>query len=141
MNTKYIKFFGTILLLLFTFSFFSPNESLAIDKFNESLKETSVQSGHSTGGNPAREKDRLYVMISEVVRVALSLLGIIFLLIIIYAGFIWMMARGNEQEVERAKKFIQNSIIGLIIVLSAYAITSFVGESLTAEPIVEDETT
>jgi len=41
----------------------------------------------------------------------------------IYAGYLWMLARGNEQEVEKAKNIIIYAVIGLVVVLSAYAIT------------------
>jgi len=49
----------------------------------------------------------------------------------IYAGFTWMMARGNQQDADKAKELIQQAVIGLAIVLSAYVITKFVGEILT----------
>jgi uncharacterized protein YraI len=42
-----------------------------------------------------------------------------------------MLARGNEQAIEKAKNLIQAAIIGLMIVLSAYAITSLVGSSFS----------
>jgi hypothetical protein len=41
-----------------------------------------------------------------------------------------MLARGNEQEVEKAKNLIQAAVIGLMIVLSAYAITAFIGQAI-----------
>src|SRR3989339_920826 len=56
----------------------------------------------------------------------LSVLGIIFLIIIVYSGFRWMMAGGNQDQVSEAKKWIRNSIIGLAIIISAYGITLFV---------------
>jgi len=48
----------------------------------------------------------------------------------IYGGFIWMIARGNEGEVTKAKDLIQAAIIGLVVVLAAYAITQFIGQQL-----------
>ena len=45
---------------------------------------------------------------------------------LIYGGYLWMTARGNEETLEKAKKIIRGSIIGIIIVFSAYAITYFV---------------
>ena len=56
----------------------------------------------------------------------LSFVGVIFLVLMIYGGFIWMTAKGNEGEVEKAKKIITQSIIGLIIVFGAYAISYFI---------------
>jgi hypothetical protein len=52
--------------------------------------------------------------------------GIIFLFLLIYGGIFWMTARGNESQVEKAKNIITNSLVGLIIVLLAYAISVFV---------------
>ena len=57
-----------------------------------------------------------------VVRTALSLLGIIFIILIIYAGIIWMTAEGDEAKVEKAQKIMRNAIIGLIITIGVYAI-------------------
>jgi hypothetical protein len=52
------------------------------------------------------------------------------MILIVYAGFLWMTARGNEQTVEKAQTIIRSSVIGLIIVLGAYSITSFIVPAL-----------
>ena len=65
------------------------------------------------------------VIVSQVIGIVLSLLGLIFLVLTIMAGFKWMNAGGNEEEVNKAKTSLKNSIIGLVIVLYAYAITYF----------------
>ncbi|MFA7365039.1 MAG: hypothetical protein WCZ12_01605 [Patescibacteria group bacterium] len=65
--------------------------------------------------------------IGIVIGAILSFIGVIFMVLIVYAGFSWMTARGNDQQVEKAKNLIFRAIIGLIIVLAAYAITTFVG--------------
>ncbi|MDO8592856.1 MAG: hypothetical protein Q7R92_03775 [bacterium] len=65
----------------------------------------------------------LYSRIGSVLKLVISFLGIIFLGLIIYAGIIWLMARGNEQEVTKAREIIYGAAIGLAIVLSAYALT------------------
>lgn len=65
--------------------------------------------------------------IGTVVTVALSLVGAIFLLLTIYAGIIWMLARGDETEVTKAKDILKACIIGLAVVVSAYALTYFLG--------------
>lgn len=70
-------------------------------------------------------------MVSNVISVALSMLGVIFLVLLIYGGFLWMTARGNEQQVEKAKEVMYSAIIGLVIVLAAYTISYFVVNSLT----------
>ena len=57
------------------------------------------------------------------IKVILNFLGIIFVSLIVYAGFLWMTAGGSEDRVEKAKKLIYRSVIGLIIILAAYSIT------------------
>ena len=68
--------------------------------------------------------------IANIIRTAMSLLGISAVLIILYGGFKWMTAAGNEDNVTKAKQIITAGIIGLIIILTAYAIASFVISSL-----------
>ncbi len=69
--------------------------------------------------------------VSTIVTTALSLVGTIFLLLTIYGGIRWMLARGDEAEIEKGKEIIKAAIIGLIIVMMAYAITAFVGGKLS----------
>ncbi len=71
-------------------------------------------------------------VIGKVVSVALSFIGIIFFLLILYAGFTWMIARGNAESVTKAKDTMEAAAVGLVLVLAAYAISSFVFTSLGA---------
>ena len=64
--------------------------------------------------------------VSKIINVALSFIGVIVLVIILYGGFLWMTAVGNEEKVGEAKKWIYGGIIGLVIILSSYAIAQFV---------------
>ena len=65
--------------------------------------------------------------LGDMIGFVLSFIGVLFLILTIYGGINWMTAGGNEQKVEKAKTIIINAIIGLLIVLSAYTITSFIG--------------
>ncbi len=69
-------------------------------------------------------------IIGILIGVVLSFVGVLFLVLMIYGGILWMTARGNEQQTEKARDLIIASVIGLIIVLSAYAITEFIGRTL-----------
>lgn len=69
-------------------------------------------------------------VVGAIVRIVLSLVGIVFFVLIFYAGFEWMTAQGNSERVDDAKKTIVSSVLGLIIVLAAYAITNFVFSNL-----------
>ncbi len=64
--------------------------------------------------------------IAKIIRVAMSLLGIVAVVIVLIGGFKWMTAGGNDDQVGEAKKWIFSGVIGLAIILSAYALASFV---------------
>lgn len=64
--------------------------------------------------------------VAKIIRVGLGLLGTIAVVLVIYAGFLWMTAAGNEDKIKRAKDVLKAAVIGLVIILSAFAITSFI---------------
>jgi len=70
--------------------------------------------------------------VAQIINVALSLLGIVALVIILAGGFKWMTAGGNDEKVSQAKRIIRNSSIGLFIIVLAYVITKFVFKALIA---------
>lgn len=61
-----------------------------------------------------------------VISTVLSILGVIFLAITILAGYKWMMAQGNEKNVSEAKDSMTRAVIGLIVIISSYAIWVFI---------------
>jgi len=56
----------------------------------------------------------------------LGFLGIIAVAIVLVGGFQWMTALGDEEKVKKARKLIGSGVVGLIIILAAYAIVNFV---------------
>ena len=70
--------------------------------------------------------------VAAIINVALGLLGIVAVVIIVAGGFLWMTAGGNEEKLDKARKMIFSGIIGLAIILSAYAIARFVIDKLVA---------
>ena len=69
-------------------------------------------------------------IIGALIGTVLSFLGIIFLILVLYGGFVWMTSMGNEYKVQKAKDILTQAVIGVIIVVSAYAITFFVFSAL-----------
>lgn len=84
----------------------------------------------NAGYDTAQDKTSPEYIISAIIKAALSFLGVVFLILMIYGGYIWMTARGNEQNIEKAKNLITAAVTGLLIVLAAYAISYFVIEKL-----------
>jgi len=80
---------------------------------------------YGSGAN-LEEKGDLLATIGNLIAVALGLVGVVFLVLMVYGGALWMTARGDEKMVTRAKDTITRNVIGLIIVLASYAITAFV---------------
>lgn len=70
-------------------------------------------------------------IIARVIQIALSFLGIIAISLTLYAGFIWMTSGGDEDKIDRAKSTLRNSIIGLLIILSSWAITTYFISKIT----------
>ncbi len=69
-------------------------------------------------------------IIGGILNIVYGLTGVVFVGIIIYGGFFWLSARGNSTQVEEAEVLIRNSVIGIVITFSAFAISTFVLTSL-----------
>lgn len=118
--------FKVLALIACSAALFSPGLALAQD-----VQPVSPPSSIGEGlaviqqplGLPATD---IRVIIANVIKVALSLIGIIMVLLMLYAGYLWMTSGGNEEQIGTAKKIMQNAAIGLAIILAAYSIVVFV---------------
>lgn len=121
-----------IFLLIFFVALFLGNFSLASGSWGlddvVSGKESLKGAFSVDEVNQYDSGTYLSTRIGLIIGAVLSFIAVIFMILVIYAGILWMTARGNEQQVERAKTLLVQSIIGLIIVFSAYAITRFIGQ-------------
>lgn len=115
----------TALLICFVFNINAVLAYNAKDNAAKGLKDTATI-GY---GVIPFEKATPAEIIGQVVGVGLSFIAVIFFLLLLYGGFTWMMARGNEQEVEKAIGLIQAAVFGLIVVMAAYAVVSFLSKS------------
>lgn len=70
------------------------------------------------------------VVVGEVIKAILAIVGVIFLALVVYGGFEWLTSAGDEKKVGTALGIIQQGAIGLAIVLGAYSITAFVTSAL-----------
>lgn len=88
----------------------------------DKLSQIATKSGYG-------ESD-LSSVVGLVIRTALSILGTIFIVMIVVAGIKWLSAGGDEKEVSTAKAYIKRAIIGLVITVSAWAIWAFISRVL-----------
>ena len=127
MKKRIKKYFGVIsflMLLLFTTTtqaaFLDEN---VIEKMNENtgfVQDTAGFDANVTLGEA----------VAMVIKGFLGLLGIIFIILILIAGYNWMTAAGDEEKIKKATSTIRSAVIGLLIIVAAYAITYFVFANL-----------
>lgn len=126
--------FISILTIFFCFNFFIVSAGAA-QNLNDAFGSNSPLDKAAGGAGYDPTKYEVQPIIGAVIKTFLSILGIIFLILMIYSGYAWMTAHGDEQKVTKAKETITAAIIGLVIVLGAYAITFFVISKLTASTL------
>lgn len=115
--------------LLLTTAFSAITPALAEDE-SYGLNATAAKV-NAFKGQTVNPDTFIQTKTGEVIGVLLSFVGVLFLILVIYAGLMWMTAQGNDQQVTKAKDLLINSIIGIIIVFSAYALTIFIGNFVT----------
>lgn len=122
--------FGLFGILAFGFSSLPASAASALDG-QIGLDQVSQSYG---GANRDDVKD-VRSIVAQVINAATMLLGAIFVVLIIVAGYLYMTSAGNEKQIDKSMSYIKTGVIGLIIVLMAWSITAFVmkGGSNTQE--------
>ncbi len=84
------------------------------------LKDTAKMAGIPVGETSPIK------IVATVINVILGLVGVLAVVLIIYAGFAWMTAAGNEEKIGKAKKVLTGAVIGLLIIMASFIISSFI---------------
>jgi hypothetical protein len=100
-----------------TFLLFLTSTALAQD-MTQGLGQFTNETGLSATPLP--------VLIGRIVRIVISFLGLIAVVIVLYGGFIWMTSGGDTDKIDRAKKLMRAGLIGLLIIVLAYALATFI---------------
>jgi hypothetical protein len=134
MKSKLLKLsIFSLLLSLFLFNL-SPvlaQESNLVDKGeNSPIKILQTVAGEQGPYSKTTNENSLTSTIGLIINTALSLLGVIFIGLMILAGYNWMTASGSQEKVQEAKDTIKRAIIGLIIVIGSWAIWKFILKNL-----------
>ena len=115
----------SIFVILPVFSFaLTANAQSNADNMLWGGFEGNVQAATGLGNTDPRQ------MAGQVVNVLLGFLGIIAVLLILFGGFKWMTAAGDEGKIDEAKKLIAAGVIGLVVILAAFGIAQFVISAL-----------
>src|SRR6056297_2592936 len=101
---------------------------LALVIVSPAFGQIQINNGLNEAGNTIgyNAETSLTEAISRIIRVVLGVVGLIALIIVIVAGFKWMTAGGNVEQIESAKNLLKNGLIGLLIIILAYVIVSFI---------------
>jgi hypothetical protein len=91
--------------------------------------QTTMQPIQEQTGLPS---DDIRVIIARVIRVMLGFIGLVALVIVLYAGYLWMTSGGDPAKIKKAKQWLTNGVIGLLIIFSSYSIVSFILNRLLA---------
>ena len=98
------------------------NSALPVLAANYGLSGTATNAGY--------KQTDIYSYISTVISAILSFLAVLFFALTLYSGLRWMTSRGNEEMTKKAINNLEGAVIGLVIVLSAYALSTFVFSKL-----------
>ena len=120
-NAFRLSLLVTILLLPY-FVFATTTGTIPMEKLNKVAPEA---------GYNAVDGTTIAKFVGQLIGIFISVLGIIFITLIIVAGFKYFMARGDDSKVSEALESIRRAIIGLIIILGSYAIWKFIFDQLS----------
>lgn len=119
------KFLAIIIILIYSFNIWVLTGAAAESSFFKGLKTTAEQ---GAGYKPMSERPSWFIarILGGFIAIAPFFAGVIGMLLLCYGGFIWMMSRGREQEIERAKTIITNTLIAMVVIFSAWAIVQLI---------------
>lgn len=126
MIKKLFLFTVIISLLVFNLAIITNNvfASGATDKAMAGLKGSAEPAGFSTStADPAG-------VIGKALKVLTSILGIIFVIIVVYGGITWMTAGGNADQVKKARSMLIEGVLGMAVTMAAYAIAYYFVEKV-----------
>lgn len=95
------------------------------DDLKKTDEELWKQAGCDLGQNDTADK-----MANNIIKVVLSLVGVLAVCVMILGGIMYMISTGDAAKVHRAKNIILYGLVGLIISLAAYAIVWFVLDNI-----------
>lgn len=95
---------------------------------NEAINSLNVAAG-SAGFNP--ENADAFFVIGVLLSYLLGLLGIVLVIYIVWGGILYITSQGEAEKAKKGMKMITNAIIGIVIILAAYGIATYLINILT----------
>ena len=96
------------------------------------IKVAAISTGldRTAGAAGVKQEGSIAILLGGFISRALGLVGVVFVVLMIYGGALWMTAAGNEERIKKARQVLTGSIIGIVIIFGSYAITDFVLQAL-----------
>ena len=129
----FLRQLSATLMIIFLSAAPALAQNSAVAEIQKGLKATNEEAGYSNLKLPD--------LIGNFISVILGVVGIIFLVLAVYAGVMYMTAGGDPGKVKKAKEILTQSLIGLIIIVAAYALTEFVIDRIVDASSSDKKTT
>ncbi len=129
MNTTKVKLINIFIVIAVLLTAFQLILAFGISSTNagnlwEMQEGMQSEIGDKAFGQSGTPKD-IRLVVAGFIRVFLGILGIVFTILVMAAGYMWMTAGGNDEQVNKAKSQLTRAVIGLIVILMAWFIASF----------------
>ena len=118
--------FAFIIIILICF--FNIGALTAVAAESSFFKGLNTTAGENGAGYQSIPRGKASLFISKMLGsgIAPFFAGVMGMLLLAYGGFIWMMSRGREQEIERAKTIVTNTLIAMFVIFLAWAIVKLI---------------
>lgn len=125
-----MKHFFAIILSLVGMSLFLVAPAQAVsgqlqEQIQSGLADSAKDTFDTTGDGTNDGEIALSIVFEQALQIAIGVLGLAAVVLIVYAGYLWMAAGGNSGQIDTAKKIIARVVIGMIVVALAYGIIAF----------------
>ena len=134
MNKSKLNILVGIIIIILGFSFAKPLLALTRedeefgndDAFDRAKNSLYLTAEDSYDTKTYESRYGILALIGQGTRMVFSLLGVMLVIIFIYAGFLWMTAGGDTEQIDKAKKWMRNAVLGLLLILCSYLISTYI---------------
>lgn len=134
-NNNFLRFFSVFLSLVLIFAvFFVSSINAGEDNLSNAFGPKKIDQSASKMGFDVSGTQTPETIIGIVISAILGFLGVIFIILIVYGGILWMTAGGNDERVGKAKNIIRNAAVGLIVVLISYSLSWLILNVFITQP-------
>ncbi|MCF7906731.1 hypothetical protein K9K85_00385 [Patescibacteria group bacterium] len=103
-------------MMFFFFCLMTPAQAINI---REGLTSAASSAGLNTNQS-------LALTVGLVFQKVLGVLGLILLVLFVAGGLMWMTSGGSTDKIKKARGLLINAVIGMVLVILAYALTDLV---------------